>query len=169
MLFGTNGSGERLRHPAMNVPMSSGTVFRKSRLKLSASVPWSTLQKNSARFTSGPTEWSVLEAGHHAEVATAAAQRPEEVRVFLGRGAYYTAIGEHHLGREQIVGGQPRACESQPMPPPSVDRHAGVADDAAGSRKDSAESPRLRRPGRPAAALTRRASGSTVTWFMAPR
>ena len=47
------------------------------------------------------------EAGDHAEVAAAAAQRPEQVRILLRAGGDEAAVGEHHVGLEQVVDGQP--------------------------------------------------------------
>jgi len=44
-----------------------------------------------------------LEARRHPEVAAAAAQRPEQVRVVLGVGTPHLAVGGHHLGGQQVV------------------------------------------------------------------
>ena len=45
----------------------------------------------------------VLELGDHAEVAAAAAQRPEQVRVLLGAGPQHLAGGGDDLGGQQVV------------------------------------------------------------------
>jgi hypothetical protein len=47
-----------------------------------------------------------LEGGHHAEVAAAAAQRPEQVRVLRLAGGQEAAVGGDHVGRQQVVAGQ---------------------------------------------------------------
>ena len=44
-----------------------------------------------------------LELGDHAEVAAAAADAPEEVRVLVLAGADHAAIGGDHLGRQEVV------------------------------------------------------------------
>jgi hypothetical protein len=44
-----------------------------------------------------------LERGRHAEVATAAAQSPEQIRLRIGRDLANRAIGRHHGGAEQVV------------------------------------------------------------------
>ena len=64
----------------------------------------------------------VLERGDDAEVAAAAAQRPEQVRRSRRRWrATQLAVGGDDVGRQQVVAGQAVACAaSQPMPPPSV-------------------------------------------------
>jgi hypothetical protein len=46
-----------------------------------------------------------LEGGDDAEVAAAAAQRPEQVGVLVGRGADSAAVGQHHLGGDEVVDG----------------------------------------------------------------
>ena len=55
-----------------------------------------------------------------AEVATAAADRPEEVRVLVGARGHLRAVGEHHLRREQVVDREPVPPRRGPCPPPSV-------------------------------------------------
>ena len=45
----------------------------------------------------------VVEAGDDAEVAAAAPDRPEEVRVALGVDLEHAAVGGHDLGTEQVV------------------------------------------------------------------
>ena len=46
------------------------------------------------------------EAGDDAEIAAAAAQRPEQVGVLLLAGGDEAAVGQHDVGLEQIVDGQ---------------------------------------------------------------
>src|SRR5262245_50498667 len=43
------------------------------------------------------------ERRHHAEVAAAAADGPEEIRVLLRARGHELAVGEHHLDAEQVV------------------------------------------------------------------
>ena len=43
---------------------------------------------------------------HHAEVAAATADRPEQVGIFVRAGDHETSIGEHDIGCQQIVDGQ---------------------------------------------------------------
>ena len=47
------------------------------------------------------------EARHHAEIAAAAAQRPEQIRVLSLARRDEAAVGQHHVGLEQIVDRQP--------------------------------------------------------------
>jgi hypothetical protein len=46
------------------------------------------------------------EARHDAEVAAAAAQRPEQLRVFVLTCRHDAAVGQYDLGRKQIVDGE---------------------------------------------------------------
>ena len=48
-----------------------------------------------------------LELRHDAEVAATAADAPEEVGVLILARGDHAAVGEHHLGREQVVDGEP--------------------------------------------------------------
>ena len=59
-----------------------------------------------------------LEAGGDAEVALAAADRPEEVRLGVLARLDDLAVGGDHLGREQVVDRQPVSCgpESRSRP-----------------------------------------------------
>jgi hypothetical protein len=74
-----------------------------------------------------------LQRGDHAEVAAAPAQRPEQVLVLLLAGHQEAAVGGHHVGRDQVVAGQPEpagqvadaAAQGEPA-------HAGCRDDATG-------------------------------------
>ena len=47
------------------------------------------------------------ESGDHPEVAAAAPQRPEQVRVLVGRGLDDLAAGQHDLQRDELIAGQP--------------------------------------------------------------
>ena len=49
------------------------------------------------------------ERGDDAEVPAAAAQGPEQVAVRAGAGRHETAVGQHHVGGEQVVDGQAEA------------------------------------------------------------
>ncbi|NCL74033.1 hypothetical protein AIIKEEIJ_01471 [Rhodococcus sp. YH1] len=49
------------------------------------------------------------EGGDDAEVPAAAAQRPEQVAVRVLVGRHERAVGEHHVGGEKVVYGQPEA------------------------------------------------------------
>ncbi len=62
----------------------------------------------------------ILEGRHDAEIAAAAAQRPEQVGILLGACLPQLAIGRDHLGRYQVVDRQAMLSPSQPRPPPSV-------------------------------------------------
>jgi len=74
-----------------------------------------------------------LQRGHQAEVAAAAAQRPEEVRVLPLAGHQETAVGGHHVGRDQVVAGEPVAtAEIAHAAAERQAAHAGGGDDAAG-------------------------------------
>ena len=76
------------------------------------------------------------EARDHAEIAAAAAQRPEQVRVLLRARGDETAVGEHHVGLEQIVDGQPVLARQ--VAGPAAERQAsdaGGRDDAEWDRQ----------------------------------
>ena len=47
----------------------------------------------------------VFESGHHAEVPAAAPERPEQIGVLVGADTDLAAVGEHDVGREQVVRG----------------------------------------------------------------
>ena len=51
-----------------------------------------------------------LERGDDAEVAAAAAQRPEQVGVLVGAGVHLRAVGQHHVGADQAVDREPEAA-----------------------------------------------------------
>ena len=46
------------------------------------------------------------EAGDDAEISPAAAQRPQEVTVLAFAGGREAAVGQHHVGLDEIVAGQ---------------------------------------------------------------
>ena len=74
----------------------------------------------------------VLECGDDAEVAPAAAQRPEQVLVLALRGGQDPAVRRHDLGRAQVVAGE--AVPARQVSDPAAERepaHAGRGDDAA--------------------------------------
>src|SRR5690606_35547320 len=75
----------------------------------------------------------VGEGGDDAEVAAAAAQRPEQVGVLARRGVHLPPVGEYEVGGFQVVRGQP-VVVAQPAEPAAegVPGDAGVADHAAG-------------------------------------
>ena len=75
----------------------------------------------------------VLEFGDHAEVAAAAAQRPEQVRVLLGAGPQHLTCGSDDPGGQQVVARQP-VLRGEPAEPAAQGQpaYAGVADRAAG-------------------------------------
>jgi hypothetical protein len=73
------------------------------------------------------------ERSDHPEVAAAAAQRPEQIRVFVGRRADDAALGCDDLGGQQVVDSEPVFAHEPPDP--TTEREAGdagVAHDATG-------------------------------------
>ncbi len=71
-----------------------------------------------------------------AEVAAAAAQRPEEVGQLRLAGAHEPAVGEHHVGRDQVVDRQAAAAGEVAEPAPEGDAaDAGRGDDPARQRQ----------------------------------
>ncbi len=77
-----------------------------------------------------------LEAGDDAEVAAAAAQRPEQVGVLGLAGGDGPPVGEDDVGREQVVAGEP-VLPAQPADA-AAEREAGdagVGDDPARGRQ----------------------------------
>ena len=79
---------------------------------------------------------AVLERGHHAEVAAATAESPEEVAIgVLARGDDL-AGRQHHLGRQQVVDGHPVFAHQPRDPAPEREtRDPGGGDDAARGRE----------------------------------
>ena len=74
------------------------------------------------------------EAGDDAEVAAAAAQRPQQVGVLLLAGGDEAAIGQHDIGLEQIVDGQ--AVLARQVAMPAAQRQAGDAGGRNDARRD---------------------------------
>ena len=105
-----------------------------------------------------------LERGDDAEVAAAAAERPQEVRVAIRPGDDLLAGRRDDLGPDQVVAGEPRTPDSQPIPPPRVrSADAGVAECPADDREVMRPAPPRRRPprGRRPRRGTIRFTGST--------
>ena len=76
------------------------------------------------------------ELGHDAEVAAAAADRPEEIRMLVGAGRDLRAVREHEFRREEVVDRQPVAAREVAVP--AAERQAGDArgrDDPARNRE----------------------------------
>ena len=101
------------------------------------------------------------ERGDDAEVAAAAAQRPEQVRVRGLARRHQRAVGEHDICREQVVDGQPEApgeiadaaaqCETadarrgqEARRRRHAERHGGVVDIAPGAPRVDADGVRGR-------------------------
>ena len=72
---------------------------------------------------------AILEGGHHPEVAAAATERPQQVRVLRLAGAQHAAVGGDHVGANQVVGGeavlaaQPAETAAQRQPGDAGGRH----------------------------------------------
>src|SRR6202042_2823454 len=79
-----------------------------------------------------------LERGHDAEVAAAAAQRPEQIGMLSRAGVHLRAVGQHYIGPDQIVDREPEAARQ-------------VADAAA--EREPADARRRDDPGRGDAAV----------------
>ncbi len=62
-----------------------------------------------------------LEARRDAEVAAAAADSPEEVRMSVGIDAQDPTVGDHHLCRQQRIDGQPVLPDEIPHAPTQRD------------------------------------------------
>jgi hypothetical protein len=75
-----------------------------------------------------------VERGHDAEVATAAAQPPEELGVLVGRRLHHATVGRHHFRTDQVVAGEselplePAAAASQREPGDARVGHATAGD-----------------------------------------
>ena len=75
----------------------------------------------------------VFERRRDAEIAAAAANRPEQIRVFIGARPHHTTIGHHQLGRTKVIerqsvlGHQPAETAAKRQP-----RNTGDPDNAAG-------------------------------------
>ena len=76
------------------------------------------------------------EARHHAEVAAAATQRPEEIGVLILAGGDKAAVGEDHIGFEQVVDREPVLAREIPRAAAQGQaRDAGARDDAERDRE----------------------------------
>jgi hypothetical protein len=64
-----------------------------------------------------------LERGDHAEVAAAAANRPEQIRVLIGAGAAQAPVGRDDFGRDQVVGRE--AVAARDPAEPAAEREPG--------------------------------------------
>jgi hypothetical protein len=53
--------------------------------------------------------------GDHAEVPATATQRPEQLGVMFGIDGDRRSVGEHHVGRQQIVGGKAESTAQRPV------------------------------------------------------
>ncbi len=74
------------------------------------------------------------ERRHDAEVAAAASQRPEEIRVLVGAGGDEAAVREDDIRREQVIDGQPVLAGQ--VPDAAAERQAADAGAGHGSRRD---------------------------------
>jgi hypothetical protein len=104
---GRNGSGGAFRTTIQVVsslrPLACELALERT--ELTRPVEW---QEHEAREQLGPDRPRLeFEAGDDAEVAAAAAQRPEEVGVLVRRRAQPRTRCGDDLGRDQIVDGQP--------------------------------------------------------------
>src|SRR5207302_4589918 len=74
-----------------------------------------------------------LERGEHTEVATSAADGPEEVLVLPLAGGQEASVGRDHVGGDEVVTGEPAAPrEVADAPAQGQARDTGGRDDAAG-------------------------------------
>ena len=71
------------------------------------------------------------EAGHHAEIAAAAAKRPEEIGILRLVRGHEPTVGQHHVGLDQIIDGEPELAAQVARPSGKREpRDAGGRDDA---------------------------------------
>ena len=102
---GKGGAGGTVRK-AKKPLMSSGASVMNSRYQRSTSPACSSGQSIGPAVDRADRMQPERERGDHAEVAAAAAHRPEQVGVLLGAGRDEAAVGQHHVGRQQVVDGQ---------------------------------------------------------------
>ena len=96
--------------PAVNVA-SRGAVRASSRQPANTSAASSAPNESSTETASRPDRVQAkLELGDDAEVATAAAQPPEQIRTLLGADVEHVALGGHEFVGEDVVAGQPVAA-----------------------------------------------------------
>src|SRR5436309_384161 len=85
------------------------SAWRAVSSAMSASVSPATYQEPTAadqgRFGEGVR--AEAERGHAAEVAPAAAQPPQQLRQLVAGCRHPTAVGEHEVGAEEAVAGEP--------------------------------------------------------------
>ena len=100
-------------------PSSSGAFGRKSRYARITAFPSFASQKIVSGKPYGP---DVPETGtrDHAEVAAAAAERPEEIGMLAFAGGDEGAIGQDDVGFEQVVDRESVIAREYPVPPPRV-------------------------------------------------
>jgi hypothetical protein len=80
-----------------------------------------------------------FQGGHHAEIASAATQAPEDILVLTGAGGDKIPVRCDHIGGEEVVDREPeRPCQVADATPQGEARDAGGRDDAA--RRRQAES-----------------------------
>ena len=115
------------------IPSSSGAPGANSRRARSTSGACSSRPEDRPAQHQRPDRVQVvLEGGGDPEVAAAAAQAPEEIRVVIGVDALQLAVGGHELGGAQVVDHEPvaaqqvsePAAERQPRDPHVTDRRA---------------------------------------------
>ena len=68
----------------------------------------------------GDREQAQLERGHRRDVATPAAECPEQLGFRGGVDVQLTAFGGHHVGRQDVLQARPCLRTIQLMPPPSA-------------------------------------------------
>ena len=139
--FGNGSVGGTVLRPT-NVPRSSGALGRKSRnARMTALPSFAASQKIGPANTMLHRMRLEEEARDDAEVAAAAAQRPEEIRMLLAIRGDEAAVGEDDIGLEEVVDGEPELARQ--VPGAAAQRepgHARAADDP--ERHGQAESVR---------------------------
>ena len=117
---GTNGASGVVAL-AIWVPMLIGSVGIKSRMKRSASRPWSRGQKNSAKGKSGQLRQGVLKPRHNTKVAPPPLSAQRKFRILRLRNLMNLTIGSYQLGAYQIV-----ACQIRDSCKPTEPRQASI-------------------------------------------
>ncbi len=92
---------------------SSGAPAAAARKPRSTFRPLRPRRRPGRRRPSGRPRACELERGDDAEVAAAAAQRPEQLRVLVLAGVQVLAVGGHDVGADEVVAGQ-AALADQP-------------------------------------------------------
>jgi hypothetical protein len=75
-----------------------------------------TREEDAATVEGRDREQGELDRHHHAEVALAAAQRPEQVRFAVRGDVPQLAVGRHHVQRGHVVGGVAVLAAERPEP-----------------------------------------------------